>query len=133
MVCVVIHFMSCSMGTHCVCWKFVFFQQDNAKSHVCAARKTHNKIEELDNAEVLLHLAYSPDIAPSDYGLVQSVQHLIKGCPFEWFDEIEEVSQEFFKFKAEGLVLWPNSKAYRSLAEGCGKWSLFWRTVVRFE
>ncbi|XP_029656962.2 matrilin-2 [Octopus sinensis] len=53
------------------------FQQDNAKPHT--ARKTSNNIEELDGVKVLLQPAYSPDVAPSDYGLFRSMQHFMKG------------------------------------------------------
>lgn len=47
------------------------FQHDNAKPHT--AKKTKEKFDELDEVEVLPHPAYSPDIAPSDYGLFRSM------------------------------------------------------------
>ena len=72
-------------------------QQDNAKPH--NSRKTKDKFEELDSVEVLPHPAYSPDCAPSDYGLFHSMQHFLKGYRFDSFDEVEEACQEFFGSK----------------------------------
>ena len=59
----------------------------------------NHKFEELDGAEVLPHPAYSPDVAPSDYGLFRSMQHFMKGRRFESFDEVEEACEEFFDSK----------------------------------
>ena len=64
------------------------FQQDNAKLHT--AKKTKEKFDELEEVEVLPHPAYSPDIAPSDYGLFQSMQHFLRVRRFESFDEVDE-------------------------------------------
>ena len=77
--------------------KRALFQQENAKPHT--ARKTSNKIEELNYVEVLPHPAYSPDVAPSDYQLFRSMQHFMKGRRFESTDEVEEACQEFFDSK----------------------------------
>jgi histone-lysine N-methyltransferase SETMAR len=75
--------------------KRALIQQDNAKPHT--AKKT--KFKELEGVEVLPHPAYSPDCAPSDYGLFRSLQHSLKGRRFESFDEVEEACQEFFDSK----------------------------------
>ena len=83
--------------------KRALFQQDNAKPHT--ARKTSNKIEELDGVEVLPHPAYSPDVAPSDYGLCRSMQHFMKGRRFESFEEVEEACQEFIDSKPRNWYL----------------------------
>jgi histone-lysine N-methyltransferase SETMAR len=77
--------------------KRALFQQDNAKPH--AAKKTKGKFEELSGIEVLPHPAYSPDAAPSDYGLFRSMEHFLRGRRFESFDEVEEACQEFFDSK----------------------------------
>jgi histone-lysine N-methyltransferase SETMAR len=74
--------------------KRALMQQDNAKPHT--AKKTKDKFEELDGVELLPHPAYSPDCAPSDYGLFRSMQHFLKGRRFESF---EEACQEFFDSK----------------------------------
>jgi histone-lysine N-methyltransferase SETMAR len=76
--------------------KRVLMQQDNAKPHT--AKKTKAKFEELD-LEILPHPAYSPDCAPSDYGLFRSMQHFLKDRRFESFDEVESACQEFFDSK----------------------------------
>jgi len=47
--------------------KRALFQQDNAKPHI--TRKTNKMFEELDGVKILLHRAYSPNLAPSDYDL----------------------------------------------------------------
>ena len=75
----------------------------NAKPHT--AKKTNNKFEKLDSVEVLPHPAYSPDVAPSDYGLFRSMQHFMKGRRFESFDEVKESMSRIFQFKADGVVL----------------------------
>ena len=77
--------------------KRALMQQDNAKPHT--AKKTKDKFKELEGVEVLPHPGYSPDCAPSDYGLFRSLQHSLKGRRFESFDEVEEACQEFFDSK----------------------------------
>ena len=77
--------------------KRALMQQDNAKPHT--AKKTKDKFEELEGVEVLPHPAYSPDCAPSDYGLFRSMQHFLKDRRFESFEEVEEACQEFFDSK----------------------------------
>lgn len=77
--------------------KRALFQQDNARPHT--AKKTKEKFKELDGVEVLPHPAYSPDAAPSDYGLFRSMEHFLRGHRFESFDEVEEACQEFFSSK----------------------------------
>ena len=56
--------------------KGVIFHHNNARSH--SARITCNKIEELI-WEKLQDAPYSPNIAPSDYHLFQSLQHFTDG------------------------------------------------------
>ena len=48
-------------------------QQDNARLHTASA--TIIKIQEMGGIELLPHPAYSPDLAPSDYHLFQSMAH----------------------------------------------------------
>ncbi|CAF5175499.1 unnamed protein product, partial [Rotaria magnacalcarata] len=54
---------------------------------------------ELDGIEVLPHPAYSPDLAPSDYGLFRSMVHFFRGRRFETFDQVEAACREFFESK----------------------------------
>ena len=77
--------------------KRALFQHDNAKPHT--AKKTKEKFEELDGVEVLPHPTYSPDAAPSDYGLFRFMEHFLRGRRFESFAEVEEACQEFFDLK----------------------------------
>ncbi len=57
----------------------VILQQDNARPHT--AKVTRAKLKEL-GWEILPHPPYSPDIAPSDYHLFQSLQHFLSGKVF---------------------------------------------------
>lgn len=77
--------------------KCALLQQDNAKPHT--AKKTKEKFEELDGVEILPHPPFSPDLAPSDYGLFRSMQHFFRGRRFENFDEVQEACEEFFNSK----------------------------------
>jgi hypothetical protein len=51
--------------------KRVLLQQDNARPHT--AKKTLQKIEELEDIELLPHPASSPDLEPSNYYLFRSM------------------------------------------------------------
>jgi len=62
-------------------------KQDNAKTHT--AKKTVEKIKELDSIELLPHPAYSPDFAQSDYYLFQAMAYFLKGRTFSNADEVE--------------------------------------------
>ncbi|CAF4130745.1 unnamed protein product, partial [Rotaria magnacalcarata] len=53
----------------------------------------------LDGIEVLPHPAYSPDLAPSDYGLFRSMVHFFRGRRFETFHQVEAACREFFESK----------------------------------
>lgn len=74
--------------------KKVCFQRDNAKPHV--AKLTQEKFKEL-SWEVLAHPAYSPDLAPSDYGLFRSLKDRIADIQFENEEHLENwLKNEFF-------------------------------------
>ena len=75
----------------------VFLQHDNAPAH--RARLTKKTIDELDGVHVLPHPPYSPDLAPSDFGLFRSMQHFLRGRRFETFDEVSAACEEFFSSK----------------------------------
>lgn len=70
---------------------------DNAKPHT--AKKTKEMLEEMDGLEVLPHPPYSPDLAPSDYGLFRSMEHFLRGQKFESLDSLEEACKAFFDSK----------------------------------
>lgn len=77
--------------------KRALLQHDNASAH--RANLTKEKLDELDGIEVLPHPAYSPDLAPSDYGLFRSMVHFFRGRRFETFDQVEAACREFFESK----------------------------------
>ena len=60
---------------------------------------TQQKFEQLEEVEILPHPDYSPGLAPSDYGLFQSMQHFLRGRRFGLFDEVRQVCSEFFSLK----------------------------------
>lgn len=77
--------------------KRVLLQHDNAPAH--RSRKVQAKLAELDCMEVLPHPAYSPDVAPSDYGLFRSMTHFLCGKQFNDYDEVKHACQQFFDSK----------------------------------
>ncbi|GFT53422.1 histone-lysine N-methyltransferase SETMAR [Trichonephila clavipes] len=64
--------------------KGVILQHDNVRPH--CARKTLEKINGL-GWEVLSHPPYSPDIEPTDFHLLRSVQHFLTKKKFQNLDE----------------------------------------------
>ena len=60
--------------------KGVIFQHDNAPPH--RARQTMEKIEEM-GWELLQHLPYSPDLAPSDFHLFGPLKESLGGIKFD--------------------------------------------------
>jgi histone-lysine N-methyltransferase SETMAR len=83
--------------------KRALLQHDNASAH--RANLTKEKLDELDDVEVLPHSAYSPDLAPSDYGLFRSMEHFLRGQRFETFDQVEAACREFFESKEPQWVV----------------------------
>jgi histone-lysine N-methyltransferase SETMAR len=55
----------------------VLLQQDNDRPHT--AKKTPQKIEELEGIELLPHPDFSPDLEPSDYYLFRSMAQFFRG------------------------------------------------------
>jgi hypothetical protein len=58
----------------------VLLQQDNARSHT--AKKTIQKIEELEDIKLPPHPDFSPDLEPSDYYLFRSMTQFLRGKIF---------------------------------------------------
>jgi histone-lysine N-methyltransferase SETMAR len=75
----------------------VLLQQDNARPH--AAKKTRQKIEELEGIELLSHPAFSPDLEPSDYYLFRSMAQFLRGKTFQSVADVEVAVEEFFASK----------------------------------
>ena len=89
--------------------KGVILHQDNARPHT--AKLTRDKLKSF-GWEVLPHPSFSPDIAPSDYHLFQSLQHFLSGKDFNTKEEIEIAIAGFFsqkpkKFYRDGIEEWP--------------------------
>ena len=43
--------------------------------------------------EVLSYVAYSPDLAPSDYNLFASLGHTLAEQHFSWYEDIKKMAQ----------------------------------------
>jgi hypothetical protein len=61
--------------------KYVLLQQNNTRPHT--VKKTLQKIEELEGIELLPHLAFSPDLAPSNYYLFHLMGQFLHGKKFQ--------------------------------------------------
>ena len=59
--------------------KGVLLQQDNTRVHTC---KVAMDAVERNGYELIPHLAYSPDLAPSDFFLFPNSKNDIRGCHF---------------------------------------------------
>jgi histone-lysine N-methyltransferase SETMAR len=55
--------------------KCMLLQQDSAHLHM--AKKTLQKIDELEGIELLSHPTFSPDLEPSDYYLFHSMAQFV--------------------------------------------------------
>jgi hypothetical protein len=73
--------------------KRVFLQKDNARPHT--AKKTLQKIEELEGIELLPHAAFSPALEPSDYYLLHSMAQFLRGKKFQYLADVEVAVEEF--------------------------------------
>jgi histone-lysine N-methyltransferase SETMAR len=79
------------------------------------AKKTLQKIKELEGTELLLHPAFSPDLEPSDYYLFHSMAQFLRGKKFQSVADVEVVVEEFFASKDKEWFY----QAFKELAE---KW-----------
>jgi hypothetical protein len=74
--------------------KRVLLQQDNARPHT--AKITLQKIEELEDIELQLHTAFSPDFEPSDYYRFRSIAQFLCGKHVQSLADVEIEIEEFF-------------------------------------
>jgi histone-lysine N-methyltransferase SETMAR len=81
--------------------KRFLLQQDNARPHT--AKKTHQKIEELEGIELLPHPAFSPDLEPSDYYLFCSMAHFLHGIKIQSVADVEVAEEPFASKNKEWL------------------------------
>jgi histone-lysine N-methyltransferase SETMAR len=74
--------------------KRVLLPQDNARPHT--AKKSLQKIEDLEGTELLPHPAFSPDLGPSEYYLFRSMAQFLHGKKFQSVADVEVGVEEFF-------------------------------------
>jgi hypothetical protein len=91
----------------------MLLQQDNARPHM--AKKTLQKIKELEGIEVLPHSTFSPHLEPSDYCLFSSIAPFLRGKKFQSEANVEVAVEEFFASKDKDWFY----QAFKELAE---KW-----------
>ena len=89
--------------------KFIIFHEDNARPHV--SLMTRQKLLQL-GWEVLIHPPLSPDIAPSDFHLFQSLQNSLNGKNFSSLEDCKRHLEQFLaqkdtKFWEEGIMKLP--------------------------
>jgi hypothetical protein len=70
-----------------VCCLLICLQHENARPHT--ARHTVKQIQDL-KLEVLPHLPYSPDLAPSDFHFLWSLKDILRGRHFRSDQEVKE-------------------------------------------
>lgn len=75
----------------------VVFHHDNARPHT--ARETTRKLTEL-GWEIMRHPPYSPDMAPSDYHLFQTLQNELYKNSFNSITEVETFLRRFFESRS---------------------------------
>ena len=71
----------------------VIFVHDNAPSHT--AKRVNETIETF-SWEILAHVAYSPDLAPSDYHLFASLGHALAEQRFTSYENVREWLDNWF-------------------------------------
>ena len=89
--------------------KRIIFHQDDARPHV--SLMTRQKLLQL-GWEVLIHPPYSPDIAPLDFHLFQSLQNSLNGKIFGSLEDRKRHLEQFFaqkdkKFQEGGIMKLP--------------------------
>ena len=87
----------------------MIFHQDNTRPHVSLV--TRQKLLQFC-WEVLLHLSYSPDIAPSDFHLFRSSQNSLNGKNFNSLEDYKRHLEKLFaqkdkKFREDGIMKLP--------------------------
>ena len=89
--------------------KRIIFHQDNARPH--ASLMARQELLQL-GWEVLIHPPHSPDIAPWDFHLFQSLQNSLNGKNFSSLEDCKRHLEQFFaqkdkKFWEDGIMKLP--------------------------
>ena len=80
--------------------KGILLQQDNARVHTC---KIAMDAVEQNGYQLILHPAYSPDLAPSDYFLFPNLKKDIRGHHFWSNEEVVGAVEEWVRDKDPGF------------------------------
>jgi hypothetical protein len=94
--------------------KRLLLQEDDARPYT--AKKSLQKIEELEGIGLPPHRAFSPDFVPSDYYLFRSMAQFLRGKKFQSVADMEVVVEEIFPSKDKEWFY----QAFKELAE---KWA----------
>jgi histone-lysine N-methyltransferase SETMAR len=89
----------------------MLLKQDNARPHT--AKKTLQKVEKLEDIELLPHPAFSPDLELSDCCLFRSIAQFLRGKMFQFVANVEVAVEEYFASKDKEWFY----QAYKELAE----------------
>ena len=104
--------------------KCIIFHQDNARPHVfLMTRQTQLQL----GWEFLIHPPYSPDIAPSDFHLLQSLQNSLNGKNFNSLEDYNRHLEQFFaqkdkKFWEDGIMKLPGK--WQKVVEQKGEYTV---------
>ena len=93
----------------------MILQHDNARPHVAEVVKTY--LETL-KWEVLFHPPYSPDVAPSDYHLFQSMAHGLADQHFRSYEEVKNWIDSWIASKDDQFF----RRGIRTLPKDGRKW-----------
>uniref|UniRef100_A0A8C6C1N4 Histone-lysine N-methyltransferase SETMAR n=1 Tax=Monodon monoceros TaxID=40151 RepID=A0A8C6C1N4_MONMO len=90
--------------------KHIILHQDNARPHI--SLMSRQKLLHLAGWEVLIHSLYSPDAAPSDFHLFQTLQNSLNGKNFNSLEDCKRHLEQFFaqkdkKFWEDGIMKLP--------------------------
>ena len=100
--------------------KCIIFHQDSARLRVSSM--TGQKLLQL-GWEVLIHLPYSADIAPSDFHLFRSLQNSLNGKNFHSLEDCKRHLEQLFvqkdkMFWEDGIMKLPEKMAEGSRTKG---------------
>jgi histone-lysine N-methyltransferase SETMAR len=93
------------------------------------AKKTLQKIEELEGIELLPHPTFTPDLVPSDYYLYRSVAQFLRGKKFQFVTEVEVAVEEIFASKDKEWFY----QAFKEMAEKSVKPLNMWACILNTE